>query len=498
MADVIILTGGSVQDEWVPRIRRHLGAYRVSSELKKQGYDCVVIDYIQYMTTEEILNAISKHISKDTLWVGFSSTFFYTQKSGVSGIEKLYQNMPYDTMKTIYKHVRDNSSAKIVYGGAYALFPHVDPLVDYYVAGYSDVSIVNLTDSLAGKSELLHYKEFDIDGSPSILIDSGSYPSPEMDKLQTFWNDPSYNLLPQEPVPLEFARGCIFKCKFCNYPLLGKKKGTYIRDMEQIKDEIIMLWETHGTDTFYMTDDTFNDDNDKMIEFHKMSTSLPFKPKFSAFLRLDLINKFPEQADMLLEAGMVGTFFGIESFNWKSAKAIGKGMHPDKVKSRLNWVADKWKGRVNIGVGLILGLPYDDMEYFQELHRYITSGEYPAHHTVFNPLYIFDRRRGVNMYGSEFSLNPEVYGYDFDENGMWFHAEQKLDFQMCRNLANEFTNITQQTAKIAEFRMTQYLGIGVKLEDLLTKSDEEITMMYDIPSMNREKLLQYKQMIGAI
>lgn len=498
MANVIILTGSMENSPEVPQLRRSLGAYRVASSLNKEGYTTVVIDHIQYLSAEEIISAIKPHIDSTTLWVGFSSTFFYAARVVNTPLEKMYQNIPYEKITSVFSFVKENSQAKIVFGGAYALFPPADPNVNYYVAGYADVSIINLTNYLAGKEPLLHYKDIVIDGVSSVVVNSSDYPEPKMDTLDTFWHEDNFNLMPNEPVPLEFARGCIFKCKFCNYPLIGKKKGTYIRDMEQVRDEMVKLWETKGTDTFYMTDDTFNDDNDKMEEFHKLFTSLPFKPKFSAFLRLDLINKFPHQADLLLESGLVGNFFGIETFNWKSAKAIGKGLHPDKVKSRLQWVADKWKGKVNIGVGLIIGLPYDDEKYFEELYNYVTSDEYPAHHTVYNPLHIFDQRRGVSLYGSEFSMNPEIYGYKFHDNGLWYHEEQKLDFLRCKQVA-EFLYSTQFTkSKISEFSMINYLGLGVKLEDLLNKTQDEIHMMYDFPKLNAEKLLQYKTMIGAI
>lgn len=498
MADVIILTGGIEQPDWSPRLRRSLGAYRIASALESAGYTTAVIDYIQYMTAEEIIIALSKHLTHKTLWVGYSSTFFFNGKSTLSPLEKMYQNTSYEKISSIYDYIESNSTAKIVFGGAFALFPPADHRVHYYVAGYADVTAVSLTKHLDGKEPLTSFSEIVIDGVKCISIDSGKYQEPEMSSLQTFWHKESYNLLQNEPVPLEFARGCIFKCKFCNYPLLGKKKGTYIRDMEQVRDEMIELWETKGTDTFYMTDDTFNDDNDKMEDFHKLFTSLPFKPKFSAFLRLDLINKFPHQADLLLDAGLVGNFFGVESFNWRSAKAIGKGMHPDKVKQRLNWVADKWKGKVNIAVGLIVGLPYDDYDYFDSLYEYINSKDYPAQHTVINPLYIFDQSRGVNLYGSEFSMNPEIYGYKFDAAGLWYHPEQKIDFETCKNIAIDLTNSQKNKEKIAEFRMIQYLGMGVSLEDLLTKSEQEIHQMYDMKKMNEEKIDEYKKLIGVV
>jgi len=502
MADIIILSGSKVNEDTMPQIQRSLGPYRIASELKKHGYSAVVIDYCQYMTAEEINNALSKHLTKNTLWVGYSSTFFFlTKPDGVfSKIEKMYQTNSYEKMQSIYAYVKENSSAKLVFGGAYALISHADHKIDYYLAGYADVTCVDLTNFLAGKTKQIQYPipiETD-DGGKSILIDASKYPEPQMDTLQTFYHDKDFCLLPGEGIPLEFARGCIFKCKFCSYPLLGKKKGTYIRDMEEVRDELLRLWETNGTDSFYITDDTFNDDNDKMEEFHKLFTSLPFKPKFACFLRLDLIDRFPHQADLLLEAGLVGNFFGIESFNHKSAKAIGKGLHPDRIKERLKWVREKWKGKVNTGVGLIIGLPYDDDKYFQELWDYIHSGDYPVQHTSFNALHITDKTKGVNLYGSEFAMNPEIYGYAFDDNGHWYHKEQGLDFNMCRNIAYNFGNSMSDKTLVPDFQVITYLNLGIPMQDIVTLTENQIRSKYNIAEMNNDKLTMYKQMIGAI
>jgi hypothetical protein len=501
LADVIILSGTEYRPDHLAQVQRGLGAYRVASELKKQGYDAVVIDYIQYMSTEEIINAISKVLTKDTLWLGYSSSFFILRKndgSPLSPVEKLYQSTPYRQITTIYDYVRANSKAKIVFGGAFSLISQADPEVDYYIVGYGDVSTVDLTHYLAGKKDKIeHYEEKDINGSKTIVIDSGKYPEPAMDTLQTVWYDDNVNLLPGEGVPLEFARGCIFKCKFCSYPLLGKKKGTYIRDMEEVRDEMLKLWETRGTEHFYITDDTFNDDNDKMEEFHKLFTSLPFKPKFSCFLRLDLIDRFPHQADLLLEAGLVGNFFGIETLNHKSGKAIGKGLHPERVKERLKWVRDKWKDKVNIGTAFIFGLPYDDEKYFQELWDYVHSPDYPAQNTTFNALFMTDKNKSTNPYQSEFSMNPEIYGYSFDEYG-WVHEEQKLDYRMCTDIANSFNRSMLPTTYIADFQMISYLSLGVALEDILKYNQFDLMKHYDIPKLNAEKISQYKTMVGAI
>jgi hypothetical protein len=503
MADVIILSGSRYNDDRVPRIQRSLGPYRITSELKKHGYDAVVIDYTQYMSAEEVINAISKVITPDTLWLGYSSTFFYAQREGKvtmlnDNLTKMYQSTSYEKISKIYEYVKVNSSAKIVFGGAYALLAHADHQVDYYIAGYGDVSTVDVTNYLAGKKDKIeHFTEKVIDGKTAIIIDSGKYPEPQMDQLQTFYHDDNVHLLPGEGLPIEFARGCIFKCKFCSYPLLGKKKGTYIRDMEEVRDELIKLWETRGTDSYYITDDTFNDDNDKMEEFHKLFTTLPFKPKFSAFLRLDLIDRFPHQADLLLEAGLVGNFFGIESFNHKSAKAIGKGLHPDRVKERLKWVRDKWEGKVNTGVGLIFGLPYDDEKYFKELWDYVHSKEYKVQHTSFNALHITDKSKGVNLYGSEFSMNPEIYGYSFNSDG-WVHEEQGLTFKICESIADKFDRSVNRKSLVPDFQVISYLSMGIPLSDIIKYPEIELIQKYNMPVLNDMRLMMYKQMIGAV
>ena len=495
MAQVILLTGSSFEQENHPRVHRTLGAYRVASALQQSGYTVQVIDYIQYMSAEQFINVLSKHLGKETLWVGYSSSFFGMKHLvDQNPLRKMYY-LNLDNIEIVYDYIRKNSNAKIVYGGAFALDNKVDPRVDYYVVGYADISAIHLSDFLSNKTEKLEHSSVLPIGS--VLIDSGNYEQPRMDNIKTNWETDSFKLLPNEPISLEFARGCIFKCKFCNYPLLGKKKGTYIRDMEEVREELIKLWEYKGTDTFYITDDTFNDDNDKMENFHKLFTSLPFKPKFAAFLRIDLMDKFTHQADLLLEAGLVGAFFGVESFNVQSARAIGKGLHPDKVKRRLSWVKDKWKDKVNIGAGLIIGLPYDDIKYLQELYDYVTSEEYPIDTTSFNPLYINDPKRGLNAYSSEFSLNPEIYGYKFDDNGNWYH-ENGFTYEIANNAANYFRNLNESKSKPADFQVINHLALGIPLEDVLSMTYTQLYAKHNIPELNKQKIDTYKRMIGAV
>lgn len=502
MANCIILSGGTWTHDFFPKIQRSLGPYRLSSALEDAGYSVAVIDHVVNMTTEEILRAISKNLNQETLWVGFSSTFFWgnDNKTERSQIERMYWT-DYAEIEKIFIHIRTNSNAKIIYGGAKAPFSLVDSNIDYYVVGYADNSTIDLTNHLKTGQALLSAQPKEIEGKTSYILDSNNYPEPKMTDISTYWWNKHYNVLPNEGLPLELARGCIFKCKFCTYPLLGKKKGTYLRDPECIKDELIKMWESTGTTSYYITDDTFNDDNDKIEALHKVFTSLPFKPKFSSYLRLDLINRFPHQADMLTEMGLIGTYFGIETLQADSAKCIGKGLSPNKVKDRLYWLREKWDRKVNIGAGFILGLPYDTVEYFEELHKWCSEKDNPLQQISFYPLYLFNRQKGgrLDAYTSEFSLNPEIYGYEFPtDNIKWQLKSQNLDYSACAGIANSFSRDISPKNKFAEFQMITALNTGISIDDLYDLTEIEIFNKYNVPEMNNFKIEQYKQMIGAM
>jgi hypothetical protein len=498
MAQCIILTGGTHTNPNQPHIQRNLGAYRVASALQQEGYSTFVLDYIIHMSVEEIKTALSKHLSEETLWVGFSSTFFWSNNSN-SFLQTQKERMYYtslDDIDSIIKYIKTNSKAKLIYGGGKAPYFQADKSIDYYVIGYADTSIIELTKHIQTGSEIKLKCV-----NETQIVESTNFDEPKMDNIKTNWKD--QYVIHKEGLPMELARGCIFKCKFCSYPLLGKKKGTYLRDPCEIKDEMIQNWELYGTESYYMTDDTFNDDNDKIDSLHKIITELPFKLKFSAYLRVDLIHKYPHQATLLKEMGLIGTYFGLETMNPNSAKSIGKGLHPSKVKERLYWLAEEWKNSVNIGAGFILGLPHDTESYFEELISWCIESNNPLQHISFYPLYLFPRKSDHDLaaYTSEFSLKPEIYGYEFNDKSNWMNwklQNQNLSYEKCNLIANEFNSIISPRNKVAEFQMITNLNIGIDINDLYKHTMIELNQKYDIPKMNSMRIDEYKQMIGVL
>jgi radical SAM superfamily enzyme YgiQ (UPF0313 family) len=122
----------------------------------------------------------------------------------------------YEVIHELIDYIKSNSKAKIVYGGARTPFHLADKYIDYYVLGYADVSAVALTNYLKtnDSSYLTHCEDLDVGGGIAKLIDSAKYSEPKMSELTTRWWSKHYNVLPGEGLPIELARGCIFKCKF--------------------------------------------------------------------------------------------------------------------------------------------------------------------------------------------------------------------------------------------------------------------------------------------
>lgn len=498
MANCVIVSGGTWSPEEWCKVKRTLGPYRLASALEDAGYSTFVLDFIEEFTPQEASEILSKHIGPDTLWFGFSSSFFWNKQKKYTNANTASDDLhsmyytEYSDVKFILNLVKFLApKAKILYGGArapyFALYD-VDKNVDYYVTGNADTAIIDITDTLAGKKDSFEH----LSGKQ---IDSFKYPEPSINNITTRWWN--YPVTKGEGLPMELARGCIFKCKFCDYPLTGKKKGTYLRDPNQIKDEMIKNWETHGTESYFFTDDTFNDDNDKLEALHKVFQDLPFDLKFSSFLRLDLINRFPHQAQLLKEMGLIGNFFGIESLNQKSATAVGKGLRVEKVKERLYWLKEQWGNTVNIEAGFILGLPYDTEQYFKELIDWCLEKDNPIDASHFYPLMLFHYKDNpeLHRYASEFALNPDIYGYKVSNVCKWELPEQNLNYETCLRYSNEFNDLILPRNKIAGFGVITALNTGVPLDDIRNLTELQIQSKYNIPSMNKQKIREYKRLL---
>tara|TARA_R100001509_G_scaffold140046_1_gene94721 strand:+ start:61 stop:780 length:720 start_codon:yes stop_codon:yes gene_type:complete len=190
----------------------------------------------------------------------------------------------------------------------------------------------------------------------------------------------------------------------------------------------------YGTEGYMFSDDTYNDSVEKIRKLKNMFKTLPFDLEFSSYARADLIISKPESWDILAESGLKSVFFGIESFNHKSAKTIGKGMDPNKIKDGLQWMKEKHPD-ILISCGFIAGLPYETQDTLNATVDWL------------------DKTNSIDSYSfqvlsispkSKIGIDPNKYGYSFNDMG-WYNdnmtESQATDIAIrsMNNTINSFT-----------------------------------------------------------
>jgi hypothetical protein len=423
MAQIIILTGTAA----FVNIRA-IGAYQIASTLRNAGYTVQVVEHFPVMLhtggLELVKKVLSKFIDKDTLWIGLSTTFFFPNMIAEREIQHsieprknnsvvLFSDEEKIELKDYVRNI--NSKIKWVAGGSRAwMTGGGHPLIDCYIEGYADVTALEYTKYLQGKNPFLSFRK-NSNGSISIIHDrKGSLFNFVDHKFA--WHDTDL-IRESEPLPIEISRGCIFRCKFCSYPLNGKKKLDYIKDPEILYNEFMENYEKFKTTNYVFLDDTYNDSPYKVeLLYEKVFSRLPFKINWGSYIRLDLLAAHPETIDIIRESGLKVAFFGIESLNYKSNKAIGKGFKPEKITETLTLVREKWPDATLQG-GFILGLPHDSEESIREWFDVISQPEYPLDAIAMTVLQIFPKYKKEMdaSWLNEMEKDPEKFGYTFED-----------------------------------------------------------------------------------
>lgn len=477
MVDCLIFSDGTVHQNYPEKT---LGPYRISTEIRKFGFTCQVVQLMSWFDEQELETICKKFIGKNTKIVGFSTTFFLTigaMKKTSSTVNNLHRKFFYliQLLKMSYPHV------KIVFGGPNAaILRNLGYKCDAVILGYGESAIIKLL-----KGENLTVTDL-IEDTP-VYNDNNT----EFDFCNSTVDYQESDCFDQDDVMvLEVARGCIFRCKFCSYPLNGKKKLDYLKDPDILRTELIRNYEKFKINKYMISDDTFNDSTEKLKILHKVFKSLPFKIYFSCYLRLDLLNAHREQIDLLLDMGLAGANFGIESFHPKAAQTIGKGAVFKNAKQLLHDLKTiYWKEKVKIQVGLIVGLPYDTRESLYETIDWILDEENHVDKISTGPLALTDPKRDPFPWKSEFQTQSFKYGFywpDKEDPSYWKNIYGPIKDVIEANTLNEKI----YKANI-ESRRYGYGGFSMFVTYPFMKYSEERKTFEELMLMNRSEYVEW-------
>ncbi len=447
-------------------VMRPLGPYQIAWYLRKHGYSVQVLDFLYRLPVEDIMKLIDRFVTSETKVIGLGMMINMDGAAAGSIIKKF---------ETVMQLCRKRYPwTKLIVGGpsapAWSRLWRNGTMFDYVFTGHTEDQTLALMNYLCKNDP---HPRFDIVDGNKLIRESFIMPQGQLFNIEEddhLWHE-SDCIQPGESLPLELGRGCIFKCKFCRYPYIGKHKNDFSRRMECIRQELVDNYNKWGVTHYYMLDDTFNADQERLRAFHAMTQTLPFKIHYATYIRIDLLHAHPDSQYMLPESGLRGCFFGIESFNKEAAELVGKSW---SVKAK-EWIPtlhnDIWKKSVNFQLGFIAGIPPDTLDTLKETNQWCIENDIPS--WTWAGLTI--NRDAHDQYKSDFDLNAEQFGFEwinYEGKPMW-----KTQYATAK-IAKEWENILVEEAKPYQKLACWYLfelpNFGYTIDSFMHKRQTEM------------------------
>lgn len=424
------------------------GPYKVAHILRELGIRVTVINWLHMWSYKDLIKFLDQLIDNDTLFIGVHNLYYkdiegqeITNPDTHVRLKAVYPGALIPHGKALdeeFFHWLKQRNQTLVLGGPTANDRDINQRFDYILSGYTEKSLVNFVDHLTTGAKLTHsYRSL---FGPTIVQDINTQEKFDYASTVMKWHDDDC-VLPGETLNIEIARGCIFKCSFCYYPMIGKKKFDYIRHQKIIRDELVDNYQRFGVTRYVFTDETFNDSKHKIQLIEEIAQELPFQLEYFAWARLDLIMKNPDTIEMLARSGLRYAHYGIETLNPRSGKAIGKNFTEKKVTDTLNMITDRSQGQIRNHGTFIIGLPHSSKEEIRDLYQKLESGAVPCSSFNFFGLRIFKPSAPAQ---SEFTKTYAQHGYWelLPNDPIWGEQVQELAQQSPDTLpwANKYMN----------------------------------------------------------
>lgn len=532
MANVILFTdlpprnlGLSETPYYLRYQTKTAGVYGIASHLRRQGFSVLVIDHCASYTLAGVKKIIDSNAS-DLLWVGISTTFFTTnfrESSPYHSEWELSESLFFEDWlvplldETALPKKCDYTKIKrdLIWGS-----PQINLIADHcekysipliiggaWVTNILDGRLVNLHRNahiITGRAEVVtsnitHQLAKDKNSKFSTVADNTDYDNIDFKINQYCWL-PEDNILPDDWLPLQIARGCAFNCAYCDFN--RRNNVNSYRNSDSIREELIRNYETFGVTKYILMDDLYNDSKDKVRILHdEVWSQLPFKPEWTSYMRLDMIWADPASAEIIKQSGARLGSFGIETLHDRAGSKVGKGLGKKRILETLEHLKNTWGDDVLVHGYFMAGLPDEPEESI--LNTIEWAGKTPLLDCVsWQPLWITPpAHREFVIHKSPMSSDNTKYNISWLEDNLTWVNSQGVTFTRAVELAH-LGNHTRDffIGGFGEYPEIRQMGWThddiVQLKDKRKESTERLQQ--DTPKVMNRINTRVKQLVGLV
>lgn len=363
----------------------------ISAVLKQEGISVKMLD----MQVEPSFDALAKILEPSPLIIGVPHFSNFSMGWAGKVVEFIQERLPETPIITggvgsFYEPARalmeNNVSAVVMGEGEHTMLALAQRAVETggKLSAYDYQSIEGLAFLEDRKIRMTQPRKF--------IKNLDTLPLPDRDVFQM-------NLYPQGAIIT--SRGCYHACGFCSSSDYWRNiagKGDYrirLRSADNVLAELDQLVNRWRISRFYVLDDIFTYDRQRVIDIAKGIISQGYNIDWACLARGDQVD--PEMLGYMRQAGCSQIHYGIESANDRSLKRMGKGITVEQLSRALTMTKE---AGLRTRASIIIGIPSETVE---DVYRTI---QFLIDHTP-NEVQIYAL---MPWPGSPWLNNPERYG----------------------------------------------------------------------------------------
>lgn len=236
------------------------------------------------------------------------------------------------------------------------------PFIDIVVKGEGEETMKELVGKMINRQAIDNVRgiSFRKDGE----VESNP-PRPRIKDLSRFL--PDYSTVSLKKYSLAYistARGCPFKCAFCGASPFWQHITTN-REIEDVINEIGILYHRYKFRNFKIADDTFTLNKNRVLDFCRRFKKQFPEAKWSCYGRINLIDE--ETVVEMADSGCKSIYYGIESSSNKILRKVNKQFTAEEAESKI-----KMSSKYLISwLGFIWGFPFEKLSDFLKTVKFI-------------------------------------------------------------------------------------------------------------------------------